>query len=88
MAEYLDTDKVLEYLKILDNATTAAKVGFFLQSNIGIINIHSGFLDELKKMIPASPHYMVRRSDEESKFAGEWNLVVPKYLWDEDWEER
>jgi len=29
MVEYLDTDKVLKYLKILDNATTAAKIGYF-----------------------------------------------------------
>ncbi len=28
MVEYLDTDKVLKYLKILDNATTV-KVGYF-----------------------------------------------------------
>ncbi len=88
MVEYLDTDKVLEYLKILDNATTAAKVGFFLQSNIEIINNDRGFLDELKRMIPASPHYIDRRGDEESKLAGEWNLVVPKYILNEDWEEQ
>jgi len=88
MVEYLDSDKVLEYLKILDNATTTAKVGFFLQSNIGIINSDSDFLDELKKMIPASPHYMARRCNERSKLPGERNLVVPKSLWDEGPEER
>ena len=86
MVENLYPDKALDYPKILDKAT--AKVGFFLQSNIGIINNDSDFLDELKKMIPASPQHMVRRCNEESKLAGERNLVVPKYLWDEAPEER
>jgi len=61
MVENLYPDKALDYPKILDKATTTAKFCFFLQSNIGIINNHSDFLDELKKMIPASPHYMARR---------------------------
>ena len=33
MVEYYHLDKVVEYVELLDNATTAAKVGFFLDQH-------------------------------------------------------
>lgn len=88
MVEYLDTEKLLKYLKALGNATTNAKVGFFLQRHTNIIGDDQTFLNKLKEMIPASVHYFDRSRVDRVKLAREWNLAVPEYMWNEGWEEQ
>ena len=63
--EFFDLDQVIEYAGLLDNATTAAKVGFFLQQHRDDLMVEDAHLDVLRRMRPKQPHYLTR--------AREWN---------------
>ncbi len=88
MTEYLNTENLLNYLRVLDNSTTSAKVGFFLQRHPKITNNDRPLLRELKKMIPVSPHYFDRSRLERARLVKDWNLVIPEYILNERWEEQ
>ena len=81
-------ENLLNYLRALDNSTTSAKVGFFLQRHPKITNNDQTLLRELKKMIPVSPHYFDRSRVDRSRLVKDWNLVIPEYILNERWEEQ
>lgn len=55
-----DLDAVIAYIKLLDNATTASKTGYFLEQHKAALLVDDRYLEELKKIKPKQPHYMVR----------------------------
>jgi predicted transcriptional regulator of viral defense system len=85
--EYFDLDVVTEYARLLGNATTAAKVGFFLEQHRERLMVEDCHLDALKKYRPRSPHYMERRSRSGGRMMAQWNLIVPEWLVERVWEE-
>lgn len=85
MVDYYNIDQVIEYTLLLNNATTTAKVGFFLQQRKSKLMISDSELKPLKTKIPISPHYMDRNL--ESRLIKDWNLIVPNILIEQDWEE-
>lgn len=87
MIEFLNFDLVFEYLNLLNNVTTFAKVGFFLEKNRVRLDVEENFLDELKRRKPKSIHYFDRSRKEPTHVSKEWNLAVPVSLWNLDWEE-
>src|SRR3990172_9476049 len=58
--EFFDLDKVVEYARLLGNATTAAKVGYFLDRHRKALMVEDAHLEPLKKRRPKRPHYMER----------------------------
>ncbi len=79
--EYFDLDLVVEYVKLLGNRTTAAKVGYYLQHHAKELMVDGRHLDRLRQLRPAQPHYLER--GKRGKFVADWNLVVPASLtWD------
>lgn len=84
--EFFDLNLVLEYVKLLGNATTAAGVGFFLQENREKLFVDDECLGVLKKQIPKKIHYLDGRH-KNGKLAREWNLIVPKEILDKSWDE-
>jgi predicted transcriptional regulator of viral defense system len=60
MVEYYHLDRLVEYVKLLDNATTAAKVGFFLDQHREQLMVDASYLERLKVLCPKSPHYLER----------------------------
>lgn len=76
----LDPHRVLEYALALENATAAAKVGFFLEQRRDALSVGPEILAHLKTHRPSSPHYMDRLYAPESQLVGEWNLIVPQEL--------
>lgn len=85
--EYFNLDTVQTYLSLLENATTIAKVGFFLEQNKERLMVDESFLVELQKQKPKKPHYMDRRNRKGCVLQKQWNLMVPKEVIHQSWEE-
>jgi predicted transcriptional regulator of viral defense system len=85
--EYLDLDIVTEYCRFLGNATTAAKVGLFLELHREPLMVSDTVLVELESLRPAGPHYVFDARGRESRFTSRWNLQVPASLLGRGWEE-
>jgi hypothetical protein len=78
---------LLEYLKLLENSTTAAKVGFFLETHRKTFNVESSLLHEIEKLKPKSIHYLDRSRREKTRVSKKWNLAIPESLLELEWEE-
>ncbi len=86
--EFFDLDAVVEYVLLLDNATTAAKLGLFLDLHRETLMVEEDVLDQLRGLRPRQPHYIDRRARESShRLIAPWNLVVPESLLLRSWEE-
>ena len=85
--EFFDLDQVIEYARLLDNATTAAKVGFFLQQHRDDLMVEDAHLEVLRRMRPRQPHYLVRASRRDCTWVKDWNLMVPEQVLNRSWEE-
>jgi len=84
--EFFDLDQVLEYVELLGNATTAAKVGFFLEQHRDSLMVDSKYLNKFKKLVPKQTHYMDGSAKKEGRLMKEWNLIVPQQVADRAWE--
>ena len=84
--EFFDLDKVIEYVELLEKATTAAKVGFFLEQHRDTLMVEDKYLKAIKKLCPVKPHYFDRKA-RNGKLVKEWNLIVPQEVLDKSWEE-
>jgi predicted transcriptional regulator of viral defense system len=87
LVEFFALDRVVEYARLLNNATTAAKVGFFLEQHRDVLMVEDKHLQPLKDRRPKSPHYLERRIRTDCRLVGNWNLVVPSRILDRTWEE-
>ena len=58
--EFFDLDRVVEYTLLLDNATTAARVGFFLDQHCEDLMVDERHLRALRESRPRQPHYLDR----------------------------
>jgi predicted transcriptional regulator of viral defense system len=87
MVEFFDLDKVVEYAAHLGNATTAAKVGFFLEQHKSTLMPDEDHLNRLMALTPAQPHYMVNKGRKPGRFIKKWKLVVPDGIVERRWEE-
>lgn len=83
---FLQIEKIIDYVEALENATTAAKVGYFLEDNLDTISIDEDKLKNLEDLKPKQRHYM-DRSVEGGKLVSRWNLIVPEYVLNHGWEE-
>lgn len=84
--EFFDLDVVMEYALMLANATTAAKVGFFLEQHRAELMVDDCHLDRLRRRRPRQPHYM-DRARRPARLVPEWNLMVPNDVLSRSWEE-
>jgi predicted transcriptional regulator of viral defense system len=85
--EFFDLDKVAAYVQHLGNATTAAKVGFFLEQHREALMVDEAHLKAFRELRPQRPHYLERSRRNSGRFVAAWNLVVPKEVYDRSWEE-
>lgn len=83
--EFFDLNLIVEYAQLLDNATTAAKVGYYLEQHAEALMVEERHLEPLRAMRPKQPHYLER--GKRGKLAARWNLVVPTFLVERSWEE-
>ena len=87
MVEYFDLDMVLKYASLLNSATVAAKVGFFLEQHRNALMVEEAHLKELVSRRPKEPHYM-QPSSRGGKLFSRWNLIVPEAVVGRTWEEQ
>ena len=87
MIEFFDLDLIVRYVELLGNATTAAKVGFYLSQHRDELMVDEAALAILKSMIPRQPHYMDRGARTGGRLVSEWNLLVPPEILGRLWEE-
>ena len=85
--EFFDLERVVHYVELLRNATTAAKVGFFLDQHRETLMVGDTTIGSLKRLIPTQPHYMTRSSRTQSRLVSEWNLLVPQEILNLSWAE-
>ncbi|MBZ0070117.1 MAG: hypothetical protein K8I04_00080 [Gammaproteobacteria bacterium] len=86
MVEFFDLDVVIKYTLLLENATTAAKVGFFLEQHKEALMVEVSHLESLRAYRPRKPHYLVR-GYRGGRLVSEWNLVVPLEVLERSWQE-
>ncbi|SPD72453.1 Predicted transcriptional regulator [uncultured Desulfobacterium sp.] len=85
--EYFDLDKVTQYTLLLENATTAAKVGFFLDQHRESLMVEDTHLKAFHDLRPRRPHYMERSRRKFGRLVSAWNLVAPEEILYRSWEE-
>jgi len=86
MIEYVNPDAVIRYVQLLGNATTAAKVGYFLEQHRESLMIDDIVLAKLEAQRPLSPHY-ITKPGQDGRLVARWNLIVPAQVVTRDWEE-
>lgn len=87
MVEYFNVDRIVEYVLLLENATTVAKVGFYLEQHREQLMVEERQLNELSANRPLKPHYMIRSKRKGGTFLARWNLVVPNDIINKRWQE-
>lgn len=85
--EFFDLDAVVEYVLLLGNATTAARVGFFLEQHQEPLMVTDSHLRPLRDRRPEQPHYMDPRRRQRGRLVKDWNLIVPRDVLARSWEE-
>ena len=85
--EFFDLDQVVAYVRLLGNATTAAKVGFFLEQHRDALMVAEEHLQALWKLRPHQPRYLERSKRKEGRLVPKWNLIVPLELLEQTWAE-
>lgn len=86
--EYFDLEKVATYVDLLGNATTAAKVGFYLEQHRESLMVDEAHLKSFHARRPHHPHYMERNRRNKGRLVAAWNLVVPEEVYKRAWEEQ
>jgi predicted transcriptional regulator of viral defense system len=89
--EFFDIDAVVDYALLLENSTTVAKVGFYLETHRQELMVEEKHLRRLRKHRPKQRTYMVRDSERrkrsKKRLIRKWNLVVPEDILAQSWEE-
>ena len=85
--EFFDLEAVIGYAALLGNATTVAKVGFFLEAHRERLMVSDAHLARLRRRRPRQPHYFEKRDAGKGRLVAGWNLVVPDSVMSQVWEE-
>jgi len=83
---YLKGDELLEYVSKLENSTTAARVGFYLEDRKENFGVKEQTLQKLENFLPKNPRYL-DRNQKGGKLIKRWKLIVPDYVLHRGWEE-
>lgn len=87
MIEFFDLNQIIEYVLLLGNATTASKVGFFLEQHQDTLLFDNTILNPLREMRPKQPHYLNRSKRFDCQLIDGWNLLMPEYILNKTWGE-
>ncbi len=85
--EFFDLDRIVEYVLLLGKATTASKVGFYLEEHRESLMVEECHLKALRSRRPRQPHYADRRRGRDGTLIAAWNLVVPTEVAEKSWAE-
>jgi len=85
--EYVNPELVTQYALTLKNATTAAKVGFYLEQHRESLMVEERYLDRLLAHRPQGRHYLAGGRAKEGRLVSGWNLIVPATILERSWQE-
>lgn len=85
--EFFDIEQVIKYVLLLENATTAAKVGFYLEQHREDLMVDDVHLKPLQRLRPLQPHYLKRGKRKGCRWMKKWNLMVPDEILNQSWAE-
>jgi len=85
--EFFDLNQVVEYVLLLENATTAAKVGFFLEQHKETLMADDAHLNPLRSLRPLQAHYFARGMRKDCQWVKDWNLLIPIEILNRSWGE-
>ena len=83
--EFFDLDQVISYALLLENATTIAKVGFFLEQHRESLMVEESHLKPLRALLPKQPHYLIRGNRRRAQWVKNWQLMVPSEILNRSW---
>lgn len=83
----LNISKVIDYCLKFKSARLAAKVGFFLERRKGVFAATDVQLEPLHAAKPKSLEYLSKRKVKDNLLIKKWNLIVPKDILNQSWEE-
>lgn len=86
MVEFFDFDVLIPYAIALDSATTAARVGLFLQSHRDRLFVDDAQLNLLAVHAPKQARYFDAKR-EPGRLVHPWNLIVPERVLQQTWGE-
>jgi len=86
MVEFFELDPVISYTLLLDSATTAARVGLFLERHRERLFVEEAHLEQLARHAPKGPTYL-DTTRERGRLVRPWNLIVPDRVLEERWAE-
>jgi predicted transcriptional regulator of viral defense system len=86
MVEFFDLDSVISHAKAIGSAVTAARVGFFLEQHHEALMLEEKHLKEFERLAPKQPRYL-DSARQSGRLVKRWNLVVPEYVLNRQWEE-
>ncbi len=76
-----------KYALLLENASLIGILGFYLESNKERLEIDRYTLKKLDRYKPKYPQLVYGASKHESKLVSKWNIILPKEVIGEHWEE-
>ena len=82
-----DVSFAVDYALSLKRASIAAKLGYFLENQSQYFRVDLSILNQLLINIPRQPYYIDRTTIGKSIFFKKWQIIVPKYLHERQWEE-
>lgn len=85
--EYFNLDGVIEYALSLKNATTIAKVGFYLEQHRDALMVEERHLSRLRTHRPRGRHYLTGGRAGEGRLVSGWSLIVPSAILERSWQE-
>ncbi len=85
--EFFDLEQVIAYTRLLENATTAAKVGFFLEQHREPLMVRNTHLDALRRLRPSQPRHLMQGRPRDCRLMKDWNLMVPNEILNQSWGE-
>ena len=83
--EFFDIEKVINYTLLLNNSTTAAKVGLFLDQHRDTLLIEDHHLQRLYALKPKQPCYLERGKRQAGTLVSDWNVIVPDTILNQIW---
>lgn len=83
---YLKGENIIGYISKLQNSTTAARVGFFLEDRKDEFGVKEQTLQTLEEYLPESPRYLDHK-EKGGTLVKRWQLIVPDYVLNKNWEE-
>ena len=75
----INLEKILRYLDDLNNPTTTAKVGWYLNSRKRLFDRRSSEFRSFRSRLPAQPRYLIP-GQRGGTLVRDWKLIVPREL--------